>query len=104
MTHYATPRFWRCYRKLPQEVRELADRSYHLLKTDSSHPSLRFKKVGQFWSVRVGLRYRSLAVEAASDLVWFWIGTHDNYEKLVGRKPANTRLQATTRRRRIGRD
>jgi hypothetical protein len=95
VTHYATPRFWRCYRELPQEVRQLADRSYTLLKTDPSHRSLQFKKVGRFWSARVGLHYRSLAVEAANDLVWFWIGSHAEYDKLVGRKPANKRMQPT---------
>jgi len=54
---------------LPQEVRQLADRNYELLKADPSHRSLHFKKVGQFWSARVGLHYRALAVEAGSDLV-----------------------------------
>ncbi len=69
MKHHANPRFWRCYRGLPQEVRQLADRNYELLKADPSHRSLHFKKVGQFWSARVGLHYRALAVEAGSDLV-----------------------------------
>ena len=83
MTHYATPRFWRCYRELPQEVRQLADRSYTLLKTDPSHRSLQFKKVGRFWSVRVGRRHRALAVEHKNGVVWFWIGTHAEYDRLV---------------------
>ena len=100
MKHYATPRFWRCYRKLPQEVRQLADRSYALLKGDISHRSLQFKRIGQFCSVRVGLHYRSLAIEAGRDVVWFWIGSHDEYDKLVGRKPANKRMQPTRATRR----
>ena len=89
MTHYANPRFWRCYRGLPKEVRDLADRNYGLLKADPSHRSLHFKKVGALWSVRVGLHYRALATETHRDLVWFWIGSHAEYDKLVGRKPAN---------------
>jgi hypothetical protein len=93
--HHANPRFWRCHRELPQEVRQLADRNYKLLKADPSHRSLQFKQVGQFWSVRVGLRYRALAVEAGSDLVWFWIGSHAEYDKLVGRKPENKRVRTT---------
>jgi hypothetical protein len=44
--HLATSRFWRCYHALPAAVRELADRSFGLLKADPKHPSLRFKKVG----------------------------------------------------------
>ena len=46
---------------------------------------LHVKKVGRFWSVRVGLHYRALAVEEESNLVWFWIGPHADYDKLLGR-------------------
>lgn len=53
------------------------------LKQDPRHPSLHFKKVGRFWSARVGLRYRALAVESGDDLVWFWIGSHADYDKLI---------------------
>ena len=102
MRHFAAPRFWRCYRKLPQDIRELADRSYTLLKTDPSHRSLHFKKVGVLWSARIGLHYRSLAAEAGNDLVWFWIGTHAEYDELVGRKPTNKRLQPARAARRPG--
>jgi hypothetical protein len=45
---------------------------------------LQFKKVGRFWSVRVGLHYRALAVEHGADLIWFWIGSHADYDKLLG--------------------
>ena len=84
MKHVATGRFWEAYERLPQPVRELADRNYDLLKRDPHHTSLHLKKVGRFWSVRVGLRYRALAVEQHSALVWFWIGSHADYEKLIG--------------------
>jgi hypothetical protein len=50
------------------DVQRLADKCYALLKQDPKHPSLNFKKVGRFWSVRVGLHYRALAVERASEL------------------------------------
>jgi len=84
MRHRATPRFWACYHALPVEIRQLADRSYALLAQDPHHPSLHFKKVGRFWSVRVGLHYRALAVENGSEIVWFWIGSHAEYDRLVG--------------------
>ncbi len=51
------------YRRLPGDVRRLADESYRLLRRDPKHPSLHFKRIGRFWSVRVGLNYRALAVE-----------------------------------------
>lgn len=100
MTHHASPRFWRCYRGVPKEIRELADRNYGLLKADPTHRSLHLKKIGAVWSVRVGLHYRALATEAESDLVWFWIGSHAEYDTLVGRKPANKAVQPTSRARR----
>jgi hypothetical protein len=72
MRHFASPSFWAAYEKLPARVREQADRNYALLKENPQHPSLHFKKVGRFWSVRVGLRYRALAVDVEDGLVWFW--------------------------------
>jgi hypothetical protein len=84
VNHRATPRFWHRYRLLLVEVQRLADSCYGLLRQDSRHPSLHLKKVGRFWSVRVGLHHRALAVEDGADLVWFWIGTHAEYDKLLG--------------------
>ena len=84
MKHRANPRFWRCYRQLPEEVRRLADESYHLLREDSRCPSLHFKKIGRFWTVRVGLHYRALAVQREADVVWFWVGPHAEYDRLIG--------------------
>jgi len=52
------------------------------------------------WSVRVGLHYRALATEVDADLVWFWIGSHAEYDKLLGHKPANKPLQPTSRGKR----
>jgi hypothetical protein len=83
MRHFASAAFWDAYRRLPEPVRALADKNYALLKENPRHPSLQFKKAGRFWSVRVGQRYRALAVEADNDLVWFWIGSHADYDALI---------------------
>lgn len=83
MTHHASRRFWALYEALPAEVRELADKNYELLKSDPRHPSLHFKKIGDLWSVRVGQHYRALAVEVADGHLWFWIGAHSDYDRLV---------------------
>lgn len=64
-------------------MQKLADKNFELLKSDPRHPSLRLKKVGRFWSVRVGLRYRALAKDRPEGLVWFWIGPHDVYARLT---------------------
>jgi hypothetical protein len=83
MTHRTTTRFWECYHRLPDAVRRLADANFQLLKADPSHPSLHFKKVGRFWSARVGIQYRALAVESSAGPIWFWIGSHAEYDQLV---------------------
>ena len=70
--------------RLPKPAQDLADKSHALLETNPKHPSLRFKKAGKYWSARVGAHYRALAAENSGDFVWFWIGTHKEYEGLIG--------------------
>ncbi|MFM6130820.1 MAG: type II toxin-antitoxin system RelE family toxin [Sphaerospermopsis kisseleviana] len=84
MNHFASPDFWFYYRQLPPEIRDLADKNFELLKQDLRHPSLRLKKVGIFYSARVGLHYRALAKERSEGFVWFWIGHHSEYDRLLG--------------------
>ena len=83
MRHRASQKFWELYAQLPEEVRRLADEHYALLKAAPRHPSLRFKKVGRMWSARVGIHYRAVAVEDGLDLVWFWIGHHSEYDRII---------------------
>jgi hypothetical protein len=83
MKHFASPSFWQRYDQLPEAIQQLADKNYELLKENPQHPSLHFKQIGRFWSVRVGLRYRALAVETTEGLLW--VGTHAEYDRLVGR-------------------
>ena len=80
------PRFWDRYHRLPADVRALADKNYELLKADPRHPSLYFKKIGgskTLWSVRGGDHYRALGSEKPEGIVWFWIGTHAEYDAML---------------------
>ena len=86
MRHRASRKFWEFYGRLPAEIQRLADRCFTLLKQDAHHPSLHFKKVGRFWSARVGIHYRAIAVQEGGDWVWFWIGRHDEYESIIGNR------------------
>ena len=81
--HRTAERFWKCFENLPAFVQKTAKNNFELLKTDPSHPSLHFKKIGVFWSVRVGMSYRALAVEDGNDFIWVWVGTHDDYERMI---------------------
>lgn len=83
MKHFASPEFWQHYHRLSPSVRELADKCFDLLKNSSCHPSLHLKKAGRYWSVRVGKKHRALAVEGPEGLLWFWIGIHADYDRLL---------------------
>ena len=82
--HRTTPEFWDRFGNLPSAVQRIARRNFALLKENPHHPSLHFKKVGRFWSARIGLNYRALAVKDEDDFIWVWIGPHDEYERLIG--------------------
>jgi hypothetical protein len=83
--HRTTERFWRYYRSVPEEFRQVADKSFELLKSDPRHPSLHLKRVGKMWSARIGHSHRALAVEEGADFIWVWIGSHDDYKQIIKR-------------------
>jgi hypothetical protein len=83
LIHHASPDFWTCYHALPALIRDLADKAFELLKASPQHPSLHFKKVGRFWAARASLNYRAIGVDAPDGIVWFWIGTYAEYDKLI---------------------
>ncbi|MGZ8219255.1 ParE family toxin-like protein [Methylomagnum sp.] len=83
MRHRASPKFWAFYAELPENIQRLAKENYKLLKRDPFHPSLHFKRVGKYWSVRVGIHYRAAAIGRGQDIVWFWIGHHSEYDRII---------------------
>ena len=83
MKHFTSSHFWGLYGRLPQEIRELADKSYALLKANPRHPSLQLKRIEELWSVRVGQHYRALGIDAPEGIQWIWIGSHADYDKYI---------------------
>ena len=84
MNHRANRRFWAAFDRLPDREQQLARKNYALLRRNPRHPSLHFKEVkARLWSVRVGENHRALAAFDGTTFVWFWIGTHDEYERLL---------------------
>jgi len=81
--HHTSPSFWKYYDDLPEEIQEQADKNFELLKKNSNHPSLHFKKIGKYWSVRVSLEYRALGTDIENGILWFWIGLHPEYERFI---------------------
>jgi hypothetical protein len=82
--------FWRAYEKLPPEIRNRVGKQFSLLRTNSEHPSLQFKKVGQskdqtVWSAWVTVNDRALALKKEDGFLWFWIGDHQTYDDFISR-------------------
>ena len=87
MTSKATGRFWKLYNGLPQSARKLAVKNYQLWRDNPRHPSLDFKRLGgrgERFSVRIGDHYRALGWKVGDSVEWVWIGTHEEYNKLIG--------------------
>lgn len=88
MKSRATRRFWELHNQLPEQIQRLAKKAYHLWRENPQHPSLDFKKLKgstDRFSVRIGAHYRALGRVGDEGVTWVWIGTHEEYNKLVGR-------------------
>ena len=81
MKSSATAEFWQCFTTLPVSVQRNARKAYRLWTNDPYHHSLRFKKI--VWSVRVSRGYRALGLRKGDTVHWFWIGPHDEYERII---------------------
>ena len=79
------PSFWKCYRALPAEIQKLADKHFQTFLDDPHHPSLGFARKGEVFTVEVGRSYRALARKVGQTYYWFWIGSHEAYNKLLKR-------------------
>jgi hypothetical protein len=86
--HKTTTRFQKCFNKLPKQVQKISKKNFELLKKNPAHSSLELKKIGNFWSVRITMNHRAIAIRDDNDFIWVWIGKHDDYEKMI-KKHAN---------------
>jgi mRNA-degrading endonuclease RelE of RelBE toxin-antitoxin system len=81
-----TERFRHALRDLPPEIQDQARTAYRRFQQDPMHPSLRFRQLHStrpIYSARIGLQYRALGVRENETIVWFWIGSHAEYDRLV---------------------
>jgi hypothetical protein len=88
VTSHVNARFRRHFAHLPKRIQEQSRRAYRLFKTDPSHRGLEFKKLPphqDIWSVRVTDDYRAIGQRQGEVIVWFFIGTHAEYDALLAR-------------------
>jgi hypothetical protein len=70
----------------PQSVQIKTKAAYALWFENPDHPSLRFKKVHErlpIYSVRIDLNWRAVGTLQKDTMIWFWLGSHHDYEKLL---------------------
>ena len=88
MKSVTTDRFRKALARLPKNIQQRAKQSYQLWKLDNNHPGLHFKQIHDvrpIYSIRVGLSYRALGVLEKDTLIWFWIGSHEEYNNLIAK-------------------
>ena len=86
MRSITTPQFWKLYDSLSEDLQRRADSAYELWQINPHAHGLYFKRVGKqqpIYSVRIGLGYRALGTLVEDAILWFWIGPHDEYERLL---------------------
>lgn len=88
MRSRTTERFRKAFERLPEQVQRQAREAYRLFKQNPHHPSLRFKQIHPtrlIYLVRISIEYRALGVREEDEVIWFWIGSHADYDKLISR-------------------
>ena len=88
MISHTTERFRKAFRRLPSNVQRQGREAYRCFTQNPYHPGLHFKQVHPtkpVYAVRIGIDYRALGVRAEDEIVWFWIGLHPEYERLIAR-------------------
>lgn len=86
MKSQALPQFWRHYSQLPTDIRRRTAKAYRIWRIHPQSPGLQFKRVGKrraVYSVRITDAYRVLGLLEGETIYWFWIGAHDEYERII---------------------
>jgi hypothetical protein len=71
---------------LPDGIQKRARAAYERFRENPQHPGLEFKKVHRnrpVYSARINDDYRVVGIMDGEDIVWFWVGKHEEYERLL---------------------
>jgi hypothetical protein len=88
MKSHTTSRFRKSLAQLPKTIQRQAREAYLLFIENPYHPSLRFKQLHPtlpIYSVRISINYRAVGMREGDTVIWFWAGSHDDYQKLLSR-------------------
>jgi mRNA-degrading endonuclease RelE of RelBE toxin-antitoxin system len=86
MKSVTTKRFRKLYESLPSDIRKQARQAYRQFQLDINYPSLHFKRVHankSIFSARINADYRVVGIVDDDTIIWFWVGSHSDYDKLL---------------------
>ena len=87
MNSKITQQFLKQFRALPAAAQQQTREAYKLFKENPRHGGLQFKCIDPRepprYSVRIGAHYRALGYLEGDTVTWYWIGTHEAYNKLT---------------------
>ena len=81
--------------RLPDEIQKSASASFKQFLENPNHPSLENHELADTRrgrhrrgsrAVSITRRYRAIYVEDGSTNVWYWIGSHEDYNNFTGKK------------------
>ena len=88
MKSRTTERFRKAFAQIPAQVQRQTREAYKLFLQNPYYPSLRFKPIHPnkpVYSVRINIDYRAVGILEKDEILWFWIGPHAEYDKLISR-------------------
>jgi len=83
--------FNECFVRLPAEVQRAATVNYNKLLANPQAVGLKImpQTPGSFqiYSAQIGRAYRALAIKVSSYYIWYWIGSHEDYNNVKSKPP-----------------
>lgn len=88
MKSFRTSKFKELFGRLPVEAQRLATKAYGQWKSDPNYPGVNFKPYKgvkgdrRVYEAYIGDHYRAFCYFQENEFVWFWIGSHEDANKL----------------------
>jgi hypothetical protein len=86
MISHTTNRFRKALSQLPKPIQYKVREAFEIWKRNPYYESLRFKQVHAnrpIYSVRIGLGWRAVGLLEGDRMIWLWVGSHADYDKLI---------------------
>jgi len=86
MNSHMTSQFRELLANLPKEIQQQSKEAYRRFRDNPYCPSLYFKRIHStqsIYSARISRNYWAVGVQYSNEIIWFWIGSHSDYDKIL---------------------